>query len=152
MEGSMKPLIVRLGFVGFTVGFLFSTEIIFAQSFSAKTDFTTNTHSCTTAVGDHNGDGDLNLAVANAVSSAVPALSNTVILSRIETQSNAIKLIEFTSLFHYLNPYNSNSIIKFSLLNAATHHYAFFHVYDLIRRVVTTLVNENKQTGGHSII
>ncbi|MCH8941706.1 MAG: VCBS repeat-containing protein, partial [Bacteroidetes bacterium] len=49
----------------------------FSQSFSAKFDFTTETNPFSVSIGDLNGDGKPDLAVANASSTSVSVFFNT---------------------------------------------------------------------------
>src|SRR3990167_5314242 len=56
---------------------LFTTNIFAQVSFSPKTDFTTGSDPYSVSIGDFNGDGKPDLAVANLNSNMVSVLLNT---------------------------------------------------------------------------
>jgi hypothetical protein len=65
-------------FLSLFLAVCFSLEAGFAQaSFSAKTDFATGTEPYSVATGDFNGDGKIDMAVANTISGTVSVFLNT---------------------------------------------------------------------------
>jgi hypothetical protein len=75
---------------GVTLNDPFSHSVAVAASFAAKHDFPTGTNPRSVAVGDLNGDGKLDLAVANSNSNTVSVLLNTT-ASGVATPSFAAK-------------------------------------------------------------
>ncbi|MCZ7616297.1 MAG: T9SS type A sorting domain-containing protein [Ignavibacteriaceae bacterium] len=59
-----------------------------------------------------------------------------------------IKLNKYVLYQNYPNPFNSSTIIKYSLPRQGE---VKLSLYDLLGRLITTLVNEMKNTGEHQI-
>ena len=79
-----------------------TTGTITASSFAAKVDFTTGTYPYYVAIGDLDGDGKPDLAVANGTNATVSIFKNTSITGTITASSFAAK-VDFTT---GTNPYS----------------------------------------------
>jgi trimeric autotransporter adhesin len=101
MDG--KPDLVTANFYSNTVSVLRNTvgSGISSSSFAAKVDFATATHPYSVAVGDLDGDGLPDIAVANQGSASVSVLRNTSASGTITSSSIAAK-VDFTT---GTNPY-----------------------------------------------
>ncbi|MEK6287034.1 MAG: VCBS repeat-containing protein, partial [Acidobacteriota bacterium] len=73
-DGKLDLAVANYGFNGATVSILLGTG---TGSFGARTDFVTGSGPASVAVGDFNGDGKLDLVVANLRSNTVSILQNT---------------------------------------------------------------------------
>ena len=95
MDGDGKPDLAVANAGSSTVSVLRNTSTlgsITTGSFAAKVDFATGTGSYSVAIGDLDGDGKPDLAVANAGSATVSVLRNTSTLGSITTGSFAAKV------------------------------------------------------------
>ena len=73
-----------------------STGVVTSSSFAAKTDFATGTSPFAAALGDIDGDGKLDVAVANNTSGTLSVLRNTATSGSINAGSLAAK-VDFTT-------------------------------------------------------
>src|ERR1700738_3700091 len=72
------PRVVVLSLLVFMLGGLMKPEAaVQPVSFGAKTDFGTGSHPFSVAMGDFNGDGNLDLAVTNSADDTVSILLGT---------------------------------------------------------------------------
>jgi hypothetical protein len=105
LDGDGKPDLAVANNGSATVSVLHNTYtsgLIVAGSFAAKVDFTTGSIPISVAIGDLDGDGKPDLAVANFSSSSVSVLHNTYTSGLIDTGSFAAK-VDFTT---GTNPYS----------------------------------------------
>src|ERR1700689_3701671 len=77
LDGDGKPDLVTANTNSTTVSVLLNTTTGATPSFAAKVDFTTNIAPAAVAIGDLNGDGKPDLAVANVGANTVSVLLNT---------------------------------------------------------------------------
>ena len=95
LDGDGKPDLAVANYTSSTVSVYRNTSTagtIDAGSFSAKVDFATGTNPKSVAIGDLDGDGKPDLAVANYTSSTVSAFRNTSTSGAIDTGSFAAKV------------------------------------------------------------
>ncbi|MGD0037788.1 MAG: FG-GAP-like repeat-containing protein, partial [Bacteroidota bacterium] len=93
VDGDGRPDLTVANYYSNTVSILRNTSTIGSVSFATKVDFTTGTNPQSIAIGDVDGDGKPDLAVANALSNTVSVLRNT---STIGSVSFAAK-VDFTT-------------------------------------------------------
>ena len=99
LDGDGKPDLAVPNYNANTVSILRSTAVtgrITASSFAAKVDFTTGSTPNSVAIGDYDGDGKPDLAIANYNSNSVSVLRNTSSIGSIGISSFADK-IDFTT-------------------------------------------------------
>ncbi|WBA44392.1 FG-GAP-like repeat-containing protein [Hymenobacter canadensis] len=77
VDGDGKPDLAVANYGSNTVSVLRNTGAAGTVGFAAKADFATGTNPYSVAIGDVNGDGQPDLAVANSTSSTVSVLRNT---------------------------------------------------------------------------
>ncbi len=105
LDGDGKADIAVANEVSATVSVLRNTATsgsITAGSFASKVDFTTGTNPYSVAIGDLDGNGKLDLVVANATSSTVSVFRNTATSGSITTGSFAAKVDFATGASPYL--------------------------------------------------
>ena len=99
LDGDGKPDFAVANQTSNTVSVLHNTSTsgtLDANSFAAKVDFTTGTSPRSVAIGDLDGDGKPDLAVANATSNTVSVLHNTSTSGTLDANSFAAK-VDFTA-------------------------------------------------------
>jgi hypothetical protein len=99
LDGDGKPDLAVTNYNSSTVSIfrnISSSGSITAGSFAAKVDFATGGSPYSVAVGDLDGDGKLDLAVANYLSNTISILQNTSIAGNITAGSFAAK-VDFTT-------------------------------------------------------
>ena len=77
IDGDGKPDLVVTNYLGSKVSVFRNTSTVGTISFAAKVDFTVGTNSTSVRIGDIDGDGKPDLAVANYSSTTVSVLRNT---------------------------------------------------------------------------
>jgi hypothetical protein len=77
IDGDGKPDLAVANYSSSTISVIRNTSTSGTVSFAAKVDFTTSTNPFSVSIGDIDGDGKPDLAVANAGSSTVSVLLNT---------------------------------------------------------------------------
>ena len=98
VNGDGKPDLIASDFYASTISVLqnYTAHCINSSSFAAKVDFTTGTHPYCAAVADLDGDGSLDIVVANQGSSSVSVLRNAASGGSISTSSLEAK-VDFTT-------------------------------------------------------
>ncbi|MHB8578784.1 MAG: T9SS type A sorting domain-containing protein [Ignavibacteriaceae bacterium] len=69
-------------------------------------------------------------------------------VTAVQNQGNANAVTNFTLSQNYPNPFNPSTEISFSVAKSGL---VTLKVYDLLGRLVSTLVNENKSTGNYTV-
>jgi len=69
----------------------------------------------------------------------------------VTTTPKSGKVEQFTVLDAYPNPFNPSTIIKYALPPLDANYLTTVQIYDLAGKLVKTLLNEQQQTGWHSI-
>ncbi len=95
LDGDGKPDLAVVNYVSNTVSLLRNTATsgsISTSSFAAKVDFATGTQPVSVAIGDLDGDGKPDLAIANRISNTASILRNTATPGSIGTGSFATKV------------------------------------------------------------
>jgi len=101
LDGDGKPDLVVTNFASATVSVFRNTSTIGSistGSFAAKVDFATGANPWSVAIGDLDGDGKPDLAVANQLSHTVSVLRNTTVTGSITTGSFATKVDFLTGI------------------------------------------------------
>jgi FG-GAP-like repeat/IPT/TIG domain/FG-GAP repeat len=104
LDGDGKPDLVVANASSNTVSVIRNTSVsgsIGSSSFATKVDFTTGSAPFSIAIGDLDGDGKLDLAVANSVSNTVSLFRNTSFSGSIDISSFAFKVDFATGLYPY---------------------------------------------------
>ena len=91
LDGDGKPDLVAANSSSNTVSALRNTSTSGSISFDSRVDFTVGDNPLSVAIGDLDGDGKLDLAVANAVGSSVSVFRNMATSGSITTGSFAVK-------------------------------------------------------------
>ena len=101
LDGDGKPDLAVANYASDTVSVLRNTGTIGSVSFAAKVDFTTDSTPSSVAIGDLDGDGKPDLAVANYYSNTVSVFRNT----------GTIGSVSFASKVDYTTGYNPCSVV-----------------------------------------
>ena len=122
--------------------------------FSEHTSITAGSKPHTTAMGDFNDDGALDLAVANDGSNNVTILYNNTPVSVDDNSSNLIE--GFMLSQNYPNPFNPTTKIKYTIPTAIIRQaqsevFASLNIYDVLGNEIATLVNEEKSVGSYQV-
>ncbi len=96
VDGDGKPDLAVVNYATNTVSIFRNTGTSGSVSFDAKVDFTTGSYPHSFAIGDIDGDGKPDLAVANPSSNTVSVLKNTSTTGTITANSFAAK-VDFTT-------------------------------------------------------
>ncbi len=96
LDGDGKPDLAVANFSSNTVSIFRNNSTLGSISFSAKVDFTTGTNPRSISIGDLDGDGKPDLAVANITSNNVSVFRNTSTRGSIDAGSFAAK-VDFTT-------------------------------------------------------
>ena len=64
---------------------------------------------------------------------------------------NEVRIADFKLLQNYPNPFNPTTTIRFKMPHGGTQHVVSLRVYDILGREITTLVNEVKTAGAHTV-
>jgi flagellar hook assembly protein FlgD len=62
-----------------------------------------------------------------------------------------VRIADFKILQNYPNPFNPTTTIRFKVPHGGTQHVVSLRVYDILGREITTLVNEVKTAGAHTV-
>ncbi|MCH8943035.1 MAG: T9SS type A sorting domain-containing protein [Bacteroidetes bacterium] len=162
MKRLYKPLLIVLWLLLF--GAFSSTILGQTITFNTKTDFTTGTNPLYVSIGDLNGDGKPDLAVANTGPSTVSVLLNTTspgastpsFSSKTDFATGSVTAIDnelvipqkFTLEQNYSNPFNPATTIRFALPEAS---FVILRIYNMLGQEVKTLVNGEKNAGTYNV-
>ena len=146
------------------IGAYSSTILGQTITFNTKTDFTTGTNPLYVSIGDLNGDGKPDLAVANTGPSTVSVLLNTTspgastpsFSSKTDFATGSVTAIDnelvipqkFTLEQNYSNPFNPATTIRFALPEAS---FVILRIYNMLGQEVKTLVNGEKNAGTYNV-
>ncbi|MBE7169201.1 MAG: VCBS repeat-containing protein [Williamsia sp.] len=134
IDGDGKPDLVTANYASNTLSVLRNTSIpgsISTSSFAPKVDFATGMNPFCVAMGDADGDGKTDLAVANANSNTVSILRNTSTAGSVTTSSFASKA-DFAStgypMYVAMGDLNGDGIAEIAAANGAANTIAVLRV------------------------